>query len=443
MTEKRSREGDRGEASRNAPPPSPRPLGLPPSAPVGGWIGEEERGISATAHRHRRARARIASRSRETPNPTNPRRVAAGRRGGGGGGGVASSASAAAAALAAADDGAKMKGLFKSKPRTPADVVRQTRELLIFLDLHSGSRGGDAKREEKMAELSKNIRELKSILYGNGESEPVTEACVQLTQEFFRENTLRLLIICLPKLNLETRKDATQVVANLQRQQVSSKIVASEYLEANKDLLDTLISGYENMDIALHYGSMLRECIRHQSIARYVLESDHMKKFFDYIQLPNFDIASDASATFKELLTRHKATVAEFLSKNYDWFFSEFNTRLLSSTNYITKRQAIKLLGDMLLDRSNSAVMMRYVSSKDNLMILMNLLRDSSKNIQIEAFHVFKLFAANKNKPTEVVNILVTNRSKLLRFFAGFKIDKEDEQFEADKEQVIKEISAL
>ncbi|SPT17182.1 unnamed protein product [Triticum aestivum] len=359
-----------------------------------------------------------------------------------------------------------MKGLFKSKPRTPADVVRQTRELLIYVDLHAGSRGADPKREEeKMAELSKNIRDLKCILYGNGEHEPVTEACVQLTQEFFRENTLRLLIMCVPKVNLETRKDSTQVVANLQRQQVNSRILASEYLEANKDLLDTLISGYEDTEVALHYGAMLRECIRHQSIARYVLESDHMKKFFDYIQIPNFDIASDASATFKELLTRHKATVAEFLSKNYDWFFAEFNSRLLSSSNYITKRQAIKLLGDMLLDRSNSAVMMRYVSSKDNLMILMNLLRslkvywysfpssfhllfsqkfqDSSKNIQIESFHVFKLFAANKNKPAEVVNILVTNRSKLLRFFAGFKTDKEDEQFEADKEQVIKEISAL
>jgi hypothetical protein len=43
-----------------------------------------------------------------------------------------------------------MKGLFKSKPRTPADVVRQTRELLIYLDLHSASRGADAKREEKV-----------------------------------------------------------------------------------------------------------------------------------------------------------------------------------------------------------------------------------------------------------------------------------------------------
>ncbi|KAM3340470.1 hypothetical protein P3S68_030341 [Capsicum galapagoense] len=73
----------------------------------------------------------------------------------------------------------------------------------------------------------------------------------------------------------------------------------------------------------LHYSTMLRECIRHQSVARYVLEPVHVKKFFDYIQLPNFDIVADAAATFKELLTRHKSTVAEFLSKNYDWFFAE------------------------------------------------------------------------------------------------------------------------
>ncbi|XP_074574996.1 putative MO25-like protein At5g47540 isoform X1 [Curcuma longa] len=334
-----------------------------------------------------------------------------------------------------------MKGLFKSKPRTPADIVRHTRELLIYIDLNWNSR--DPKREEKMSELCKNIRELKFILYGNSESEPVAEACLQLTQEFFRENTLRLLIICLPKLNLEARKDATQVVANLQRQQVQSRLIASEYLEANKDLLDILISGYEDMDIALHYGAMLRECIRHQSVARYVLESEHMKKFFDYIQIPNFDIASDATITFKELLTRHKSTVAEFLSKNYDWFFAEFNSRLLSSPNYITRRQAIKILGDMLLDRSNSAVMVRYVSSKDNLMILMNLLRESSKNIQIEAFHVFKLFAANQNKPLEITSILFTNKDKLLRFFRDFKLDKEDDQFEADKAQVVREIQAL
>ncbi|XP_052312625.1 putative MO25-like protein At5g47540 isoform X4 [Populus trichocarpa] len=297
-----------------------------------------------------------------------------------------------------------MKGLFKSKPRTPVDIVRQTRDLLIYADQSSASLS-DSKREEKMAELAKNIRELKSILYGNSESEPVSEACAQLTQEFFRENTLRLLIFCLSQLNLEARKDATQVVANLQRQQVNSRLIASDYLEKNTDLLDTLIAGYENTDMALHYGVMLRECIRHQTVARYVLESPNVKKFFDYIQLPYFDISADAAATFKELLTRHKSTVAEFLSKNYDW-----------------------LLGDILLDRSNAVVMTRYVSSRDNLRILMNLLR---------------LFAANQNKPPDIVNILVANRSKLLRLFADFKIDKEDEQFEADKAQVVREIAAL
>ncbi|WOK93077.1 hypothetical protein Cni_G01770 [Canna indica] len=334
-----------------------------------------------------------------------------------------------------------MKGLFKSKPRTPVELVRQARELLVYVDANWKTR--DPKREEKMGELCKTIRELKFTLYGNSEAEPVAEACEQLTQEFFKENTLRLLIVCLPKLTLEARKDATQVVANLQRQQVHSRLIASDYLEANNDLLDILISGYEDLDIALHYGVMLRECIRHQSIARYVLESDHMKKFFDYIQFPNFDIASDAYATFKELMTRHKSTVAEYLSKNYEWFFPEFNLRLLSSENYITRRQAIKLLGDMLLDRSNSTVMVHYVSSKDNLMILMNLLRESSKNIQIEAFHVFKLVVANQNKPPEIISILTTNKRKLLRLLQEFKLDKEDEQFEGDKAQVIGEIESL
>ncbi|PHT49067.1 putative-like protein [Capsicum baccatum] len=336
-----------------------------------------------------------------------------------------------------------MKGLlFKSKPKTPVELVRSTRDLVMYIQRsHSDVR--ESKREEKMMELGKTIRELKCVLYGNGQSEPVSDACSQLTQEFFREDTLRLLINVLPKLNLEARKDATQVVANLQRQQVQSRLIACDYLEANIDLMDILVTGYENTDMALHYGTMLRECIRHQSVARYVLEPVHVKKFFDYIQLPNFDIAADAAATFKELLTRHKSTVAEFLSKNYDWFFAEYNSKLLESSNYITRRQAIKLLGDILLDRSNSAVMTRYVSSRDNLRILMNLLRESSKSIQIEAFHVFKLFAANKNKPSDIVNILVANRSKLLRLFADFKTEKEDEQFEADKAQVVKEIAAL
>ncbi|XP_024401646.1 putative MO25-like protein At5g47540 [Physcomitrium patens] len=332
-----------------------------------------------------------------------------------------------------------MRGLFKEKKRTTADLVRGTRELLLSL-----SAARDPKREEKMMEVAKNVRDMKIVLYGNSEAEPVPEACAQLTQEMFREDAMRLMIQCLPKFDLEVRKDITQVVANLQRQQVQSRLIAADYLDRNKDLLDLLVAGYDKPDMALHYGTMLRECIRHQSIARYVLDSQqHLCKFFQYIELPNFEVASDAVVTFKELLTRHKSTVADYLSKNYDWFFNEFNTKLLTSPNYITRRQMVKLLGDILLDRSNVNVMMRYVSSMENMRILMNLLKDSSKSIQIEAFHVFKVFVANENKPPEIVNILVVNRSKFLRFFSDFKSEKEDPQFDQDKAQVVKEIASL
>ena len=333
-----------------------------------------------------------------------------------------------------------MKGLFRTKPLTPVELVHQIHYLLTYTFPNSDVK--DNKRQEKVRELTRLIHEMKIVLYGDDMTEPATEPCAKLTQEFFKEDILRLLIFYLPHLDPGVRQDVTHVVANLQRQRVNGRYVAAEYLENNTDLLDLLIPGYDDPEAAISFGAILRDCIRHQVVAKYILESDHMKTFFNYQHDPNFDIASDAAATFKELLTRHKSTVAEYLNKNYDWFFEEYN-KLLESPNYITRRNAVQLLGAMLLDRSNTAVMVRYVSSLDNMRILMNLLRDSNKQIQLQAFHVFKLFPANQNKPQDIVNVLVANRSKLLRFFKDFTFDKADEQFEADKAQVIKEIESL
>ena len=50
-----------------------------------------------------------------------------------------------------------------------------------------------------------------------------------------------------------------------------------------------------------------------------------------------------------------------------------------------------QLLGELLLDRHNYTVMTRYISSPENLKLMMNMLRDRSRNIQFEAFHVFKV----------------------------------------------------
>lgn len=62
----------------------------------------------------------------------------------------------------------------------------------------------------------------------------------------------------------------------------------------------------------------MRECIRHEALAKIILYSSKFYQFFEYVEMSTFDIASDAFASFKEILTRHKAMVADFLEMNYD-----------------------------------------------------------------------------------------------------------------------------
>nr|CAB3461843.1 unnamed protein product [Digitaria exilis]CAB3461849.1 unnamed protein product [Digitaria exilis] len=129
-------------------------------------------------------------------------------------------AAAIATTAATVGSGAGRKGwwLFRTKVRCPMEVVRHSRDLLriVFEDRDASSNKEDLKPETKV-----------------------------------------------------TKKDVTQVIANLQRQKVDSKIIASDYLEVNKDLLDVLVSGYDNMEIAIHYSTILRDCIRHQVAARH------------------------------------------------------------------------------------------------------------------------------------------------------------------------------
>ena len=49
---------------------------------------------------------------------------------------------------------------------------------------------------------------------------------------------------------------------------------------------------------------ILRECLRHESLAKVVLESPDFWRFFELVELSTFDIASDAFANFRVCETR-------------------------------------------------------------------------------------------------------------------------------------------
>lgn len=290
--------------------------------------------------------------------------------------------------------------------------------------------------------LAKRLSQIKFVLYGEEEKEPDDARCRELSVAIRESEVMPRLIESLPALPFEARKDVSQIFSNLVRKNIEGFVL---YVEKKPGMVKNMIGAYGNTDIALHGGAMLRECVRYEKLARMTLYDETLWLFFDqYVHLPNFDVASDAFVTLRDLLTRNKVVASEFLKNKFETVFEKYNI-LLKSSNYVTRRQSLKLLGELLLDRANFQVMMRYIQDKENLKMMMNLLRDKSPNIQYEAFHVFKVFVANPKKPAEVTKILVNNKTKLIAYLENFHNDRadEDQQFKDEKSLLISTLSQL
>eukprot|EP00537_Pseudo-nitzschia_pungens_P002681 CAMPEP_0172360090 /NCGR_PEP_ID=MMETSP1060-20121228/4177_1 /TAXON_ID=37318 /ORGANISM="Pseudo-nitzschia pungens, Strain cf. cingulata" /LENGTH=440 /DNA_ID=CAMNT_0013081973 /DNA_START=50 /DNA_END=1369 /DNA_ORIENTATION=- len=225
-------------------------------------------------------------------------------------------------------------------------------------------------------------------------------------------------------------------------------------------------------DIVLHCGSMYRSCFRHSRLyGQLVVTTRRVEQFvFPFIDryalLPNFDVSSDAMESIKLVMTagttagtdnsndstamtpidaKSQQEMAElaatFLIRDYDSVWTHrFNLKLLSTdANYMTKRVALQILSTVLLTRSNYSVMIKYVNSRTNLILVMKLLRDTSPHITLDAFHVFKVFVANPNKIPEVEKILRDNSQKLCAYLETLHSDKEatDQQFADEKRLII------
>lgn len=231
-------------------------------------------------------------------------------------------------------------------------------------------------------------------------------------------------------------------------------------------------------DVALHCGSMYRSCFRHSNLyGQLVVTTRRVEQFVlpfidKYALLPNFDISSDSMESLKLVMTAGTTCnsdnindsiaitpidtnsqqemaelAATFLMRDYDTVWDQrFNLKLLSiQANYMTKRVALQILSTVLLTRSNYAVMIKYVNSRTNLILVMKLLRDTSPHITMDAFHVFKVFVANPNKISEVEKILRDNSQKLCAYLETLHYDKEasDQQFADEKKLIIATIRNL
>lgn len=329
-----------------------------------------------------------------------------------------------------------LTNLFKTS-KTPAELVRSTLKHIALLTEKKDEKEVKASTEK----LSQNLSGMKVMMYGDGEHEAKQENIDALVAEIFKCDIMLQLLLNIRRFEFEARKDVAQIFMFLLRRGKQNQAV--DYVLAHPEIAQILVQGYDDPELALNCGQILRECLRHEVLCSHLLSDAQLfDPFFQYVQKMNFDVASDAFATFKLLLTKHKSLASKFLEDNYAHVFSQYNS-LLQSENYVTKRQSLKLLSEVILDRSNFSIMMRYINDPENLKIMMNLLRGPSRAVQYEAFHVFKVFVANPNKSKPVLEILQRNQAKLIEFLEKFHTDKENEQFTEEKQLLLATLTAL
>ncbi len=112
-----------------------------------------------------------------------------------------------------------------------------------------------------------------------------------------------------------------------------------------------LVEGYSNPELALLCGTMIRECIRYEDLTKSIIDSEQFWLFFDiFVHLPNFDVASDAFNTLRELLVKNKYIAAEFLESKYTQIFEKYE---------VSMRHPLYTFYDILMSRHNILVLNR------------------------------------------------------------------------------------
>lgn len=310
-----------------------------------------------------------------------------------------------------------MAFLFKRNPKTPPELVRALNDQVLKLDYASPD---NAKKYQD--ECARYLKNMKVILHGDDEMEPQPDQITQLAQEIYSTDCLYYLVVNLRKLDFDSRKDVVILFLTLLRRTMANKSPTVDYLVHSKpEIITMLIKGPENLEIGLICGQILRDCIKFEVINRFVLYSPSFYNFFKYVQIPTFEIATDAMMTLHELLTTHRKLVSEFLGNNYDVFITAIN-KLITSKNYVTKRQSVKLLNELVSQRSNQQFLSKFFDDANNLKLTMLLLSDKLKNLQLEGFHTLKFFVANPKRSQKVTDILIKNKANFIEFFKTFDI---------------------
>lgn len=336
---------------------------------------------------------------------------------------------------------------WKKGPKTPSDYVKHLTDQLSKFEIC----GFDG-RKKIQDDCSKYLIGAKHFILGETEIIPTQDAIDDLYNAIYQSDLFYDLLIHFHDLDFETRKDAALVYSTCLRRSKDNKLTTVDYLLTKPKIISLMLRISESSiniengsDIFLTIGGMLLETVKYEQLCRLILKDPQLWKFFEFARLNSFEISTESLQFLIEIFTSHKKLVStEFFNQESNLIkFIEKINKLIAHGNYVTKRQAVKLISTLILTRANNQLMTTYINSPDNLKLNMILLSDRSKNLQMESFNIFKVIVANPRKSKTVLDILVKNKDKLLKFFETFGEDSKDSTFIDEKEFIVSQIEQL
>lgn len=296
------------------------------------------------------------------------------------------------------------------------------------------------------AEIERNLAYMRSIM--DGRPHAGIEANPEDTRAFLKPlSTTSLLPDLLSHLGDITHKASQDllILFDCLFQKIESSVFIN-YLKRNTSIFPNLVDALQYTGISSTAANILKSVVKVREVWNELMMRNIalVYKLFDIVQSPDFTTASGA-LTIVQLLLSHPMTkneppwAASWIIRHYETVMPIYHTKVIKGANYVSKRMGLKMLGEILTESANQELLMRYISERKNLILMMTLLRDRQNAVRYEAFHIFKLFVANPHKQEPIVKILMVNRKKLIRFLGSFlsKRDTKDEMFKIEKATLI------
>jgi len=343
-----------------------------------------------------------------------------------------------------------------TKQPSPRDAVQKlTDEVEQLLSSPSSSESPSKKTDDLWKDVHNHLRAILNMLKELSETHgkpdalhgrvKVTQDQLRVLEQFLAADLPVQLLSQLNSLEFEVRKDVMNVCCALLWPDLPEEVAAQvmDYVRFHPSIFSKLMDSYANEEAALYSGVVLRSFFRYGQLVESFLTSGKVFDLIRYAKHPSMDVAADAIYTLRTVMLEHKEVSGPWLQANYEEFFVLY-TPLLQCQDYVVERQALTLLAAMLTDRSYQRVMMSFVNSEQHLKIFMNLLLADSHAIQAEAFHVFKIFVVNPQKPARIQQILVKNKDKLVSLLQSLHaVRTDDTNFACDLDKVIKRLLSM